>query len=88
MGLSSTLFEELTVRDGQFSASNFDGYPIITMRDTPQIDVDLIDSGDVPRGMGEPPIGPVAAAVANAVFALTGRRLRRLPLRLDEGEQS
>ncbi|MDZ4720400.1 MAG: molybdopterin cofactor-binding domain-containing protein [Roseiflexaceae bacterium] len=82
MGLSSTLIEELTVKDGQISASNFDGYPLITMKDIPQIEVAVLSNGDVPHGMGEPAIGPVAAAVANAVFALTGKRLRQLPLKL------
>lgn len=82
MGLGSTLLEELTIRDGQFTSSNFDSYPIMSMRRTPQIEVDLIESGEKPFGLGEPPIGPVGAAVANAVFALTGQRLRRLPLKL------
>jgi isoquinoline 1-oxidoreductase beta subunit len=82
MGLSSTLIEQITVRDSQVSASNFDGYPLITLADTPEIDVFVLRSGDTPYGMGEPPIGPVAAAVANAVFRLTGQRLRQLPLRI------
>lgn len=82
MGLSSTLIEEVTVKDGKLSADNFNRYPILTMRDAPEIDIILLESGEVPNGMGEPPIGPVAAAVANAVFALTGQRLRKLPLRL------
>ena len=82
MGLSSTLIEELTVRDGQFSASNFDGYPLITIADIPEIQIAVLDSSESPSGVGEPPLGPVAAAVANAVAALTGTRLRRLPLKL------
>lgn len=82
MGLSSTLLEELTVRDGAIEAANFDRYPLLTMSEAPEIEVALLESGETPHGMGEPPIGPVAAAVANAVFALTGQRLRRLPLRL------
>lgn len=82
MGLGSTLLEELIIRDGQFTASNFDAYPIMTMSRTPQIDIDLLESGETPFGMGEPPIGPVAAAIANAVFTLTGQRIRKLPLRL------
>jgi isoquinoline 1-oxidoreductase beta subunit len=82
MGLSSTLIEQITIRDSQVSASNFDGYPLITLAETPEIDVFVLRSGDTPYGMGEPPIGPVAAAVANAVFRLTGQRLRQLPLRL------
>lgn len=82
MGLSSTLHEVLTVKDGMIEAANFDTYPLLTLRETPQIDVDLLESGDTPYGMGEPIIGPVGAAVANAVFALTGKRLRDLPMRL------
>jgi isoquinoline 1-oxidoreductase beta subunit len=82
MGLGSTLIEEITVKDGAITAGNFDAYPLLTIKDAPEIDVALIESGDQPYGMGEPPIGPIAAAVANAVFALTGQRLRRLPLKL------
>jgi isoquinoline 1-oxidoreductase beta subunit len=84
MGLSSTLREEITIRNGKITAGNFDAYPLLTMRETPDIAVTLLESGDEPFGMGEPPIGPVAAAVANALFALTGQRLRRLPLRMGE----
>jgi isoquinoline 1-oxidoreductase beta subunit len=82
MGLSSTLIEEVYIENGRVQADNFDKYPLITMADAPRIEVALIQSGDTPHGVGEPPIGPIAAAVANAVFALTGQRLRRLPLRL------
>ena len=82
MGLSSTFFEEIIVKNGLIEASNFDRYPLLTMKDAPDIDIQLIESGDVPWGMGEPPIGPIAAAVGNAVFALTGQRLRQLPMRL------
>jgi isoquinoline 1-oxidoreductase beta subunit len=82
MGLSSTLLEEVTVKDGKFQASNFDLYPLLRNVDAPQIEVSVLQSGSTPFGIGEPPIGPIAAAVANAVFAATGQRLRRLPLRL------
>ncbi|MCA9970100.1 MAG: xanthine dehydrogenase family protein molybdopterin-binding subunit, partial [Anaerolineales bacterium] len=82
MGLSSTFFEEVTIRDGRVAADNFDRYPLITMKEAPEIDVLLLESGDTPAGVGEPPIGPIAAAVANGVYALTGQRLRRMPLRL------
>ncbi len=82
MGLSSTLFEAITVKDGQVEAANFDRYPLLTMKETPEIDIVLLESGQAPLGVGEPPIGPIAAAVGNAVFALTGQRLRELPLRL------
>jgi isoquinoline 1-oxidoreductase beta subunit len=82
MGLSSTLLERITVKDSKIEANNFDLYPLLTLRDTPEISVTLLESGEEPYGMGEPPLGPVAAAVANAVFALTGQRLRTLPLEL------
>ena len=53
------------------------------MKEAPTVQAILVDSGgQVPSGAGEPPIGPVGAAIANAVFSLTGKRLRRLPLRL------
>jgi isoquinoline 1-oxidoreductase beta subunit len=83
MGLSSTLLEKITVKDGMVEQQNFDDYPLLTLKETPlQIDVNFVPSGDAPHGMGEPVIGPVPAAVGNAVFALTGTRLRELPLRL------
>jgi isoquinoline 1-oxidoreductase subunit beta len=82
MGLSSTLKEALTIKDSKIEATNFDTYPLLTLRETPEIEVIVLQSGSEPHGMGEPPIGPVAACVANAVFALTGQRIRQLPLRL------
>jgi isoquinoline 1-oxidoreductase beta subunit len=82
MGLSSTLIEEARIENGRVHADNFDAYPLITMKDTPDIEVALLQSGNTPHGVGEPPIGPIAAAVGNAVFALTGQRLRQLPLKL------
>lgn len=81
MGLSSALLEEITLADGQVAQGNFSDYPILRLRQTPAITVKLLDAGDgKPRGVGEPPIGPVAAAVANAIAALGRPRPRRLPL--------
>lgn len=82
MGLSSALLEETTVVDGVLSPANFGAYRILPMAATPEIEVVLLQGDAKPSGIGEPPIGPVAPAVANAVYALTGQRLRRLPLRL------
>jgi isoquinoline 1-oxidoreductase subunit beta len=80
-GVGSALIEELTFKDGQVEAGNFDRYPLLTMKEAPEVDVVLLEAGDGrPRGVGEPPIGPVAAAIANAVFAATGARLRQLPM--------
>ena len=82
MGLSATLFEEVTIKDGIATPNAFGYYPMAYMRDAPEIDVVLLSSGDIPRGVGEPPIGPIGAAIANAVFSLTGKRLNRIPLRM------
>lgn len=80
-GVGSALIEEMTVRDGQVAPANFDKYPLLTMKEAPDVTVTLLEAGDGrPRGVGEPPIGPVAPAIANAFFALTGRRLRQLPM--------
>ncbi len=83
MGLSATLLEEVLIKDGMLQASNFNQYPLLRNADAPDIDVVVLNSRTTPSGMGEPPIGPVPAAVANAVFAATGQRLRRLPLKLN-----
>ena len=82
MGLSSALFERVTFRNGMAEQSNFDDYPILGAPDAPPIDVHLMGTGDLPSGLGEPGIGPIAAAVGNAVFVATGQRLRSLPFSL------
>lgn len=80
-GVGSALIEEMTVADGQVVPANFDRYPLLTMREAPAVAVTLLEAGDgKPRGVGEPPIGPVAPAIANAFFALTGKRLNQLPM--------
>ena len=81
MGTSATLLEEITVKDGRVQASYFDGYPLLRMAEAPDIETILLEAPDgKPRGLGEPPIGPIAPAIGNAFFALTGVRLRRLPM--------
>jgi isoquinoline 1-oxidoreductase beta subunit len=81
MGISSTLLEEVRIKDGALQATNFSQYPLLTNANAPNIDVVVVNSRTTPSGMGEPPIGPISAAVANSVFAATGRRIRRLPLK-------
>jgi isoquinoline 1-oxidoreductase beta subunit len=79
-GVGSALLEEVAVAEGRVALGNFDTYPLLSMKQAPHVEVVLLEAGDgIPRGVGEPPIGPVAAAVGNALFALTGRRLRELP---------
>ena len=84
MGVSSALKEKITLKDGMVEADNFGMYPLLTLSESPRIQVEFINSANLaePFGMGEPVIGPVAPVVANAVFALTQKRLRELPLRL------
>jgi isoquinoline 1-oxidoreductase beta subunit len=81
MGLSATLHEAVTLRDGTAEVANFGTYPLLTLAETPVMDVAFVASDEAPSGMGEPVIVPVAASVANAAYALTGQRLRSLPLR-------
>lgn len=82
-GVGSALLEDISIRDGAVVAANFDGYPLLSMREAPNVEVVLLEAGDgKPRGVGEPAIGPTAAAIGNALYALTGQRLRRLPFRL------
>jgi isoquinoline 1-oxidoreductase beta subunit len=78
--LSAALHGEITLTDGAVDQKSFEDYPILRMRDTPAIEVHLAESREPPGGAGEPGVPPLAPAVANAVFAATGKRLRRLPL--------
>ncbi len=81
MGASSALMEELTVKDGRVVAGGLDEYLLFTMADTPAIDTIILNRPDVkPSGCGEAPIGPLAPAIGNAFYALTGVRLRHLPM--------
>ena len=82
-GLSAALFGEITLKDGVVEQSNFHDYPVVRMNESPQIDITLVDNpGEKPGGIGEPVTAMIAPAVANALFAGTGKRLRKLPLRL------
>ena len=81
-GLTAALYGEINIDSGRIRQSNFHDYPMIRMADAPSIDVEIIPSTREPAGVGEPGTPPIAAAVANAVFAATGTRLRKLPLRL------
>ena len=81
-GLSAVLFGEVTLKDGRVQQTNFHNYPVVRMPESPAIDVILVESTEKPAGIGEPGTAVIGPAVANAVFAATGKRLRRLPLRL------
>ncbi len=81
-GLSAALFGEITLKDGVVEQNNFNDYPVVRMNQSPAINITLVPSGGKPGGIGEPVTAMIGPAVANAVFAGTGKRLRKLPLRL------
>lgn len=79
-GLSVALLEELTIKNGAPVQSNFNDYPVLRMSDMPEIHTKIVASNAPPTGMGEIGVLPVAPAIANAVFQLTNKRLRALPM--------
>jgi len=85
-GLSAALQGEITIDAGRVVEGNFDRYPVLRMADTPLVITHLMPSTEAPAGVGEIGVPPIAPAVANAVSALTGTRLRRLPLRLPRAD--
>jgi isoquinoline 1-oxidoreductase beta subunit len=81
-GLSAALYGEITLTNGRVRQGNFDDYPILRMNEMPKIEVHIVESNEKSGGVGEPGTPPIAPAIANALFAATGKRLRQLPLRL------
>jgi isoquinoline 1-oxidoreductase beta subunit len=82
MGLSAALKEEVRIERGRVVQATFEDYPIFRMADMPAVELHIMESREPPGGVGEPGVPVIAPAVANAVFAAGGRRLRRLPLKL------
>ena len=83
-GLSATLKGEITIERGRVAQSNFHDFPLLRIDETPEIEVYLVNSSEPPTGVGEPGLPPIAPAVANAVFAASGKRIRRLPIRMGD----
>ena len=81
-GLSAALMEEVIIENGQTKNSNFHDYPILTAQQMPKVHVLIINSGEALGGIGEPGTPPIAPAICNALFTLTGKRIRSLPVRL------
>jgi len=81
-GLSAALFGRIDIEASVVKQTNFPNYPMVRMADTPRIETHLVASTRPPSGVGEPGTPPIAPALANALFALTGKRLRELPLQL------
>ncbi len=82
-GLSAALYGQIDIEGGRPMQSNFDTYRLVRMNEAPEIEVNIINSGAAITGMGEPGVPPIAPAVCNALFALTGQRVRSLPIRLE-----
>ena len=82
-GLTAALYGEITFEGGQVQQSNFHDYQLMRQYELPEVTVDIVPSTEAPTGVGEPGVPPVIPALGNALFALTGKRQRSLPLKAD-----
>jgi isoquinoline 1-oxidoreductase beta subunit len=80
-GLTAALYGEITIKDGRVVQKNFNDYRMLRMNETPKIEVYIVPSTEKHGGVGEPGTPPIAPAVANAIFAATGKRVRSLPIK-------
>src|SRR6201997_2521452 len=83
-GLTAALKTEITLKDGKVEQSNFHDYQMLRIFESPKIEVYIVPSSANPTGVGEPGVPPVAPALTNAIFAVTGKRVRRLPIRASD----
>ena len=83
-GASAALFQELTFDKGRLQQTNFHTFPVMRMNECPKIETYIVDNHEKSGGIGEPGVPCAAPAIANAVFAVTGKRIRKLPIRLSE----
>jgi isoquinoline 1-oxidoreductase beta subunit len=83
-GLTATLKSAVTIRKGRIEQSNFDDFPLLRMDEMPKVEVHIVPSTNPPSGIGETGVPSIAPAIANAVFAATGKRVRKLPIRPDD----
>src|SRR6202008_3807713 len=79
-GPAAALYGEITLKDGRVEQSNFDTYRVLRLDEAPKIEVHIVQSGDAPGGMGAPGTSAIVPAIANAIFAATGKRLRKMPI--------
>ena len=82
-GLSLSLFGEITAKEGKIQQSNFHDYPMLRMKDAPKVNVEILVTDNPSTGVGEPGVPPIAPALANAIFAVTGIRHRELPIKIE-----
>jgi isoquinoline 1-oxidoreductase beta subunit len=87
-GLTAALYGEIMFEGGQTQQSNFNNYTMLRIKEMPRVEVHIVPSHEAPGGCGEPPVPSIAPAVANAIFAATGKRLRRLPFQTQELAQT
>src|SRR5262249_56859361 len=83
-GLTAALYGEMTFEKGRGKQRNFHDYRMLRINEMPEVEVHIVPSTDKMGGVGEVAVPPIAPAVANALFALTGRRIRRLPVRAED----
>ncbi len=83
-GLTAALYGEITFEKGRVKQGNFNDYPMLRMNEMPVVEVHIVESKDRMGGVGEPGVPPVAPALANAIFAITAKRIRTLPIRREE----
>jgi len=83
-GASAALFQELTFENGRLQQTNFHTFPAMRMNECPEIETQIVESNEKSGGIGEPGVPCAAPAIANAIFAVTGKRIRRLPIRMTE----
>jgi isoquinoline 1-oxidoreductase beta subunit len=83
-GASAALFQELTFEKGRLQQTNFNTFPVMRMNECPQIETHIVENNEKSGGIGEPGVPCAAPAIANAVYAVTGKRIRRLPIRMAE----
>jgi isoquinoline 1-oxidoreductase beta subunit len=79
-GITAALYGEITLKKGRIEQANFDTYRMLRMNEAPAIEVHIVQSAEPPGGMGEPGTSAIVPAVANAIFAATGKRLRKMPV--------
>ena len=79
-GITAALHGEITLKDGRVEQANFDTYQILRMNEAPAVEVHIVQNSEPPGGMGEAGTSAIVPAVANAIFAATGKRLRKMPV--------
>lgn len=78
--MNAAYYGKITFKNGKVEQGNFDSYPVPRMSEMPKIEVHIVPSTEAPSGIGEPGLPAAAPAVTNAIFAATGKRIRRLPI--------